>query len=443
MSGQMSEIEERELPYINHWRGLITLSPLVVFFVVYVAGSVAVGDFYKMPVAVAFLIASAWAFAVSKPKSLVRKVERFSAGAAHSNIMMMLWIFILAGGFAKSAEQIGAVEAMVNLTLNILPANMLLPGVFLAACLISLSIGTSVGTIVALMPVAVGLAGEAGMSTAMMAGAVVGGAFFGDNLSFISDTTIAATRTQGCAMQDKFRANFRIVFPAALCVLVGYGIIGFEQPNTSHLPHTDYWLVLPYLLVLVCALCGMNVMRVLFLGIAATCITSLFRPGVSLMDWAGAVGTGITGMGELIIVTLLAAGMLEIIRYNGGLSYIISHLARGIRGRRSAELSIGLMTATANLCTANNTVAIVAVGNIARRLAKRYHIAPARASSLLDTASCVIQAVLPYGAQLLMGATLAGMSAMDIIPHLYYPYTMAICALLYIAFAGNGERKGE
>lgn len=212
MSGQMSEIEERELPYINHWRGLVTLSPLVVFFVVYVAGSVAVGDFYKMPVAVAFLIASAWAFAVSKPKSLVRKVERFSAGAAHSNIMMMLWIFILAGGFAKSAEQIGAVEAMVNLTLNILPANMLLPGVFLAACLISLSIGTSVGTIVALMPVAVGLAGEAGMSTAMMAGAVVGGAFFGDNLSFISDTTIAATRTQGCAMQDKFRANFRIVF---------------------------------------------------------------------------------------------------------------------------------------------------------------------------------------------------------------------------------------
>ena len=346
----------------------------------------------------------------------------------------MIWIFILAGAFAKGAEHIGAVEAMVKLTLNLLPANMLLPGVFLAACLISLSIGTSVGTIVALMPMAVGLAGGAGIDSAIMAGAVVGGAFFGDNLSFISDTTIAATRTQGCAMQDKFRANFRIVIPAATLALVLYGAIGWAQPSAVHVEPTNYWLVLPYLLVLVCAILGMNVMRVLFLGIAATCIAALCMEGSSFFDWANAVGSGITGMGELIIVTLLAAGMLELIRYNGGLSYIISHLCRGIRGKRSAELSIAMMAALANICTANNTVAIVAVGNIARRLAHRFGIAPARSASLLDTASCVIQAVLPYGAQLLMAATLSGLSAMAIIPHLYYPFCMAATALLFIIF---------
>lgn len=431
----MAKEIERELPYINHRRGLVTLSPLVVFFLIYVVSSILAEDFYKMPVAIAFLAASGWAFMVCKPKRFVQRVERFSAGAAHSNIMMMIWIFILAGAFAKGAEHIGAVDAMVKLTLNSLPANMLLPGVFLAACLISLSIGTSVGTIVALMPVAAGLAAGANCHAGMMAGAVVGGAFFGDNLSFISDTTIAATRTQGCAMRDKFRANFRIVLPAAISILVLYAVIGLQFENQVNYGHTQYALVIPYLLVLVCAICGMNVMKVLFLGIAATGIAVLCMPGTTLLDWAGAMGAGITGMGELIIVTLLAAGMLELIRYNGGLSYIISHMARGIRGRRSAELSIGLMASLANLCTANNTVAIVAVGNIARRIAKKYHISPARTAGLLDTFSCVIQAVIPYGAQLLAAASLAGLSAIDIIPHLYYPFAMAACTLLFIVFA--------
>ncbi len=431
----MASHRERELPYINHRRGLVTLSPLVVFFLIYVVSSLVAGDFYKMPVAIAFLAASGWAFMVCKPKRFVQRVERFSAGAAHSNIMMMIWIFILAGAFAKGAEHIGAVDAMVKLTLNLLPANMLLPGVFLAACLISLSIGTSVGTIVALMPVAAGLAAGADCHAGMMAGAVVGGAFFGDNLSFISDTTIAATRTQGCAMQDKFRANFRIVLPAAIGILVLYGIIGWNQLGHATPAHSNYALVIPYLLVLVCAICGMNVMKVLFLGIAATGIAVLCMPSITLLDWAGAMGAGITGMGELIIVTLLAAGMLELIRYNGGLSYIISHLSRRIRGRRSAELCIGLMASLANLCTANNTVAIVAVGNIARRIAKKHGVPPARTASLLDTFSCLIQAAIPYGAQLLAAASLAGLTALDIIPHLYYPFAMGACALVFILFA--------
>lgn len=428
----MAKHTEKELPWLNHARGIMTLSPLLVFFIVYVVSSLCAGDFYKMPVAVAFLAATAWAFIVCKPGSFSRKTERFSAGAAHSNIMMMIWIFILAGAFAQSAKYTGAVDAMVNMTLYLLPANMLLPGVFLAACLISLSIGTSVGTIVALMPVAAGLAAGVGASPAIMAGAVVGGAFFGDNLSFISDTTIAATRTQGCAMRDKFRANFAIVLPAAIIVFIIYTILGWEQASTTHTMPENGWLILPYLLVLVCALCGMNVMRVLFLGIAATGISSLCLAGTNIMDWASAMGTGITGMGELIIVTLLAAGVLELIRYNGGLTYIITHLCHHIHGRRGAELGIGIMTSLANFCTANNTVAIVAVGDIARRVAERYGVPPTRAASLLDTFSCVTQAIIPYGAQLLMGATLAGISAMHIIPYLFYPFCMCACSLLFI-----------
>lgn len=430
----MAKKQDNELPYLNHLRGLLTLSPMVVFFLVYVISSVSAGDFYKMPVTVAFLAATVWAFVVCRPSSLARKTEQFSKGAAHSNIMMMIWIFILAGAFAQSAKYTGAVDAMVNLTLYALPANMLLPGVFLAACLISLSIGTSVGTIVALMPVAAGLATGAGSSVALMAGAVVGGAFFGDNLSFISDTTIAATRTQGCAMKDKFRANFRIVLPAAIIVFIGYSVQGWNQSVAVHSMPESPWLVLPYLLVLICAVCGMNVMRVLILGLAGTGGAALCRQSTNLMDWAGAMGNGITGMGELIIVTLLAAGVLELIRYNGGLTYIITHLCRHIRSRRGAELGLGVMTLLANFCTANNTVAIVAVGNIARHVAQRYGVSPIRSASLLDTFSCVAQSIIPYGAQLLMGAALAGISTLQIIPYLFYPFCMCASALLFIAF---------
>lgn len=424
---------------MNHRRGILTLSPLIVFFLVYVVSSVTAGDFYKMPVTVAFIAAAVWAFAVCRPTALQRKTEQFSRGAAHSNIMMMIWIFILAGAFAQSAKYTGAVDAMVSLTLYVLPADMLLPGVFLAACLISLSIGTSVGTIVALMPVAAGLATASDTLPALMAGAVVGGAFFGDNLSFISDTTIAATRTQGCGMQDKFRANVRIVLPAAISVFLLYCLIGQNRSDLPHALPENAWLVLPYLVVLVCAICGMNVMRVLILGIGGTGLAAICLPHTGIMDWAAALGTGITGMGELIIVTLLAAGVLELIRYNGGLTYIITHLCRHIHGRRGAELGIGLMTTLANFCTANNTVAIVAVGNIARRIAKRYGVAPARAAGLLDTFSCVAQAIIPYGAQLLMGAALAGLNSLQIIPYLFYPFCMGICALLFIVLSRKPE----
>ena len=431
---------DKHLNIISHGRGLRILSPLFVFFLLYVTTSVIVGDFYKMPVTVAFMAACAWAFVVCRPRSFSERIERFSRGAAHSNIMMMVWIFVLAGAFAQGAKQIGAIDATVNLTLSLLPANMVLAGVFLATCIISLSIGTSVGTIVALMPVAVGLADKAGASLTLMAGAVIGGAFFGDNLSFISDTTIAATRTQGCAMQDKFKANFRIVLPAAIVVLVLYVVLGWNLAPVVIDQSTQWLKVVPYFIVLITALFGVNVMKVLILGIISTGIVVLTDGHTTVMDWVTAMGNGMTGMGELIIVTLLAAGMLELIRYNGGLAYIVEHLTSRISGRRGAEFSIATMAALANFCTANNTVAIVAVGNIARNVAQKYGISAPRSASLLDTASCVVQGILPYGAQLLMGSALAGLTAFSIIPCLFYPFVMAISASIFIIF-GLAEKK--
>lgn len=431
----------KELPVNSHRRGLLTLSPLAVFFLLYLLTAVLAGDFYKMPVTVAFAAACAWAFVVCRPTSPERRLERFSAGAGDSNIALMIWIFVLAGAFAESAKYIGAVDATVNMTLAVLPSNMLMPGIFMAACLISLSIGTSVGTIVALMPVAAGLAGSAGVSPAMMAGAVIGGAFFGDNLSFISDTTIVATRTQGCRMSDKFRANFRIVLPAALLVLASYVVLGWEFAIPVHGGDFSWWRVLPYMVVLVSAIAGVNVVLVLILGIQCTGIVALTADGLNMPDWVNAMGKGITGMGELIIVTLLAGGMLELIRYNGGLSYVVHHLTKHVRSRRGGELCIALMAAFANLCTANNTVAILSVGRIAAHLASRFGIPAPRSASLLDTFSCVVQGMLPYGAQLLMGAALAGIASVSIIPYLYYPMVVGVVALLVIAFSQH-EKSG-
>lgn len=416
---------------IPHSRGLWILSPLAVFFVVYVGVSLVVDDFYKMPVSVAFAAASAWALAFFRGVSFTRKTDIFSRGAAHRNIMMMIWIFLMAGAFARSAHEIGSVDAVVNLTLHYMPPGMLPAGLFLAACLISLSIGTSVGTIAALMPVAVGLAEKSSLPLSLVAGIVVGGAFFGDNLSFISDTTIAATRTQGCSMQSKFRANFLIVLPAALAALGLYAAIGVGQTAAVDTAPVEWLRVLPYLVVLVPAIAGVHVLPVLFMGVLCTGVLSVLQGG-GLFGWCGALGQGMQSMGELIIVTLLAGGLLGLIRHFGGIAYVVGVLSRRMRGQRSAELGIALMVAVANLCTANNTVAILTVGDIARHVSERFGISPARAASLLDTFSCMVQGLLPYGAQLLMGAQLARVSATDIIPYLYYPMLVGACALCFI-----------
>ena len=415
----------------KHKGGWWSLSPLAVFLCLYLITSLLVNDFYKMPITVAFLLSSCYAIAITRGLKLEQRVYQFSVGAGNKNILLMIWIFVLAGAFAQSAKQMGAIDATVNLTLHILPDNLLLAGIFIAACFISLSIGTSVGTIVALTPVAVGLAEKTGIDLPYMVAIVVGGSFFGDNLSFISDTTIASTKTQDCVMRDKFKVNFMIVVPAALIVLGIYIFQGLSLSAAPQIQEIEWIKVIPYLIVLGTAIAGMNVMSVLLLGIFSTGIIGLFT-GMGFFDWFGAMGTGITGMGELIIITLLAGGMLETIRYNGGIDFIIARLTRHVTGKRGAELSIAALVSVANLCTANNTIAIITTGPIAKDIAKRFHLDRRKTASILDTFSCLIQGIIPYGAQMLIAAGLAGISPLGIIGNLYYPFCMGACAILAI-----------
>ena len=417
----------------NSKGNLAALIPLVVFLGVYLLGSILANDFYKIPIVVAAMIASIVAVAMTRKQSLAERIGHYSKGATDVNIMLMIWIFVLAGAFAASTKQMGAVDATVALTLRIVPEEFLPAGIFLAACFTSISIGTSVGTIVALTPIASTLAEQTGGNVAWIVAIVVGGALFGDNLSFISDTTIAATRTQGCSMRDKFRTNVLIVAPAALITLLVYF---FSQAQSfQYTPAaTDvvWYTILPYLLVLVSAIMGMNVLVVLVLGILSSGVIGLLSGKMNLLDWFSTMGEGIGSMGELIIITMMAGGMLEMIRINGGIDYIISRLSSRIRSRRGAELSIAGLVIFADVCTANNIVAIISVGSIVREIAQKFGISARRAASLLDTFSCFIQGILPYGAQLLMAAGLASISPVEIISHLYYPMIMGGCALLAI-----------
>ena len=402
--------------------------------VVYLVGSLIAGDFYELPLTVAFLIASAYAIGITPKIKLRERINIFSRGAGDENIMLMIWIFVLAGAFATTASKMGAIDATVNLTLRLLPASMLLPGLFLAACFISLSIGTSVGTVVALTPVAVGIAEQTGSSLAMIVALVVGGAFFGDNLSFISDTTIVATQTQGCKMNDKFKANIWLAAPAAILVLVAYIFIGQGVQVPEYLPELEWYKVIPYVAVLVMAIVGVNVLIVLFIGILLAGIIGIATGSFDTIGWMGAMGNGIMGMSELIIVTLLAGGMLALIRHNGGIEYLIHALTKRIRGKRGAKCTIALLVILADMCTANNTIALVTVGPMAKEIADKYGIDKRISASLLDTFSCFTQGFLPYGAQLLMAAGLAQITPFEITAYLYYPLALGLMAVLGIVF---------
>lgn len=418
--------------HISNRKGLFALSPLMVFVVVYLATSIAAGDFYKIPLSVAFLIASVYAIAISGGKTLAKRIDHYSRGASTSNLLLMLWIFVLAGAFANSAKEMGCIDATVNLTLSLLPANMILPGLFLASCFISLSVGTSVGTIVALVPISTGLAASTGANTAILAAVVVGGAFFGDNLSFISDTTIVATQSQQCRLSDKFRVNLYLALPAALIILVIYFFMNAGIKSPSNVLEVEFLKVAPYLVVLVVAILGMNVMAVLSIGLILTGAIGLLCGSYSLFDWFSAMGTGITNMGELIIITMMAGGLLEIIRINGGIDYLIEKLTSHVSGKRGAELSIAALVSLVNVCTANNTVAILTVGEISKRIGDRFGLDNRKCASILDTFSCCVQGVLPYGAQVLMAAGLSKANPMEIIPYLYYPMALGVMALLSV-----------
>lgn len=417
---------------MSNKKGFIALSPLMVFIVLYLVTSIIARDFYKVPITVAFMISSIFAVAISGNQPLQKRIETFSRGAGTGNLMLMLWIFVMAGAFANSAKLMGSIDATVNLTLTLLPAELLLAGLFLAACFISLSIGTSVGTIVALVPIAAGIAQSTGTPNAMMTAVVVGGAFFGDNLSFISDTTIAATQTQGCRLSDKFRVNFYIAAPAALIILGIYSLMGTSMHSPSNIPQIELLKVVPYLVVLITAIFGMNVMAVLTLGLILTGIIGMLNGSYDVYGWFKAMGDGILGMGELIIITMMAGGLLEIVRKNGGIDFIIQKLTTHVSSKRGAEFSIAALVTLTNICTANNTVAIITVGGIAKQIGDRFGVDNRKCASLLDTFSCFTQGIIPYGAQLLMAAGLAHLNPIDIIPFLYYPMALGISALLAI-----------
>lgn len=417
---------------VSNKQGLLALSPLILFMVLYLVTSVVAHDFYKVPITVAFMISSIYAVAVFYRTPLNSRMETFSRGAGNGNILLMLWIFVLAGAFANAAKEMGCIDATVNLTLTLLPANMLLAGLFLAACFISMSIGTSVGTVVALVPIAAGIAQSVDTSVAYTTAIVVGGAFFGDNLSFISDTTIAATSTQGCRLSDKFKVNFYIVAPAALVIFVVYMVAGRGVVAPTAIPEVNFVKVIPYVVVLITAVLGMNVMAVLTLGLALTGGIGIAMGAYDLYGWFGAMGAGITSMGELIVITMMAGGLLELVRENGGIDFILTKLSARVNGKVGAELTVAALVCLTNVCTANNTVAIVTVGGIAKQIGDRYGVDNRKCASILDTFSCFTQGLIPYGAQLLMAAGLAKVNPINIVPYLYYPMAIGLFALLAI-----------
>ena len=406
----------------------------MVFVVLYLVTSIIAGDFYKVPITVAFMAASMYAVLISGGATLHERIDIYSRGAAKGQMMLMIWIFILAGAFAHSAKVMGAIDATVNLALTLLPGNMLLAGLFLAACFISISVGTSVGTIVALTPIAAGVAQQTSTSVPLMTAVIVGGSFFGDNLSFISDTTIAATATQGCKLSDKFRVNSFIVIPAAIVILVVYLMMGTDIQSPQHIPEVAYLKVVPYLVVLLTAIMGMNVMAVLSLGTIVTGVIGMAEGAFDIFGWFNAMGNGILGMGELIIITMMAGGLLEIIKHNGGIDFIIERLTRHVSTKRGAEMTVAGLVSFVNMCTANNTVAIITVGGIAKQIADRFGVDNRKCASILDTFSCTVQGIIPYGVQILMAAGLAQLNPISIMPYLYYPFAIGIAALLSILF---------
>lgn len=429
---------------MSNKKGLLALSPLFLLIILIVAFTIySVDSSHKdtsLSLTVAFMISSIYAVAISGGMPVKKRVDTYSKGAGANNLMLMLWIYVLAGSFAASAKAMGAVDATVNLALSILPASMILPGLFLAACFISVSIGTSVGTVVALVPIAAGLAHSMDANVGMMTAIIVGGAYFGDNLSFISDTTVVATQTQNCKMSDKFKVNSMIVVPAAVLVLIAYSVMGIGLQAPTHINEVEYMKVLPYLIVLITAIAGMNVMAVLTLG---TLLCGAIGIGshligasgsYDLFGWFSAMGNGIIGMGELIIIAMMAGGMLEIIRENGGIDFIINKITAHVNSKRGAELSIAALVSMVNICTANNTVAILTVGNISKKIGDRFGVDNRKAASILDTFSCMVQGLIPYGVQMLLAAGLANLSPMDILPYLYYPLAIGVAALLAILF---------
>ena len=418
---------------MNNKGNSLALVPLAVFLVVYLGSSILAKDFYAVSIIVPFLAATLTALIMNKKEKFEKKIEIFCKGAGDVNILLMVIIFILAGAFAQVAKDMGAVDSTVNLGLSLLPSSLLIPGMFIIGCFIALSIGTSMGTIVALVPIAVGIASKTGMETALAVGSVVSGAMFGDNLSIISDTTIAATRTQGCEMKDKFKMNFIIVLPAAIITTLLFIFLSRNAGVVSLDTLTfNLFKILPYIIVIVTALLGVNVIIVLLLGILSSGLIGFIFGSFNILGFFNSISTGISGMSELIIISLLIAGTIEVIKYNGGIDFVLNKGLKNFKSKRGAEYGIATLVSLVDICTANNTVAIVTVGPIAKNISNKYELEPKRVAGIMDMFSCAFQGIIPYGAQLISAAGLAAISPFSIMKYLFYPYLMGICAIISI-----------
>lgn len=419
------------------------LLPLISFIIIYLVTSLVLNDFYKMPILVAFLFSAIIGFILYPKISFTHKTEEFSKGAGDSGIMLMILIFLLAGAFAELSKSIGAVEATINFALSYISPSLLIAGLFLTACFISLSLGTSVGTIVALAPIASGINDSIPGTLAINLAAVVGGAMFGDNLSMISDTTIAATRTQNVDMRAKFKVNFWIALPAAVITFMLYAFTN-DLPNSTT-NHYDYSIVyiLPYLFIFAAALLGMNVIWVLISGIILALLIGFFSAHLGIWEMISSINTGMASMFELSLTCIVIGGIVGLIRYYGGIDFILYHISRKIRSTRSGEFGIASLTALVNAALANNTITILIVGPLAKTIADKNNIDPRRSASILDTISCFVQGFLPYGAQMLAAMAIAGsrISPFDIMKELYYPYLLGISTIVFILI-GNRKKMG-
>lgn len=419
----------------------IALLPIGVFLIIFLGAGIVFEDFYAMPAIVAFLIALFVAFLQNKELSFNKKIEVIAKGVGEENIITMSLIFLCAGGFSGAVTAAGGVDSTVNLGLSLIPAHFAVAGLFLIGCFISVSMGTSMGTIAALAPIAVGISEKTGFALSICIGAVVCGAMFGDNLSMISDTTIAAVKTQGCEMKDKFKANFFIVLPAAIITVLIFWLatrnMSFQlEENLNY----SLWEVLPYMVVLLGALIGINVFVVLISGIVISLIVGVSMGHIALSEMFQVVGSGVTSMYDITVISIIVACIVSLVKEHGGIQFILNLIKSNINGRRGAEFGIALLALFVDACTANNTVAIVMTGPIAKEISEEFDVDPRRSASLLDMFTSVGQGIIPYGAQLLSAATLTGLTTLQIIPNLYYPLLMGVCGVLAIIFRPQSKK---
>ena len=418
------------------------LLPIGVFLVIFLGAGIVFNDFYAMPAIVAFLIALFVAFLQNRGVGFQDKMRLIAQGVGEENIITMSLVFLCAGGFSGAVTAAGGVDSTVNLGLSLIPAHFVVAGLFVIGCFISVSMGTSMGTIAALAPIAAGISEKTGFSMAVCTAAVVCGAMFGDNLSMISDTTIAAVKTQGCEMKDKFKANFLIVLPAAVATVIFFWLVtGDMSFQLKDIGDYNLLLVVPYLVVLVGALIGINVFVVLIGGIVISLIVGVGTGNILLSEMFTVVGDGVTSMYDITVISIIVACIVSLVRANGGIHYILDLIRSRIRGKRGAQAGIALLAFFVDLCTANNTVAIVMSGPIAKEISEEYGVDPKRSASLLDMFTSVGQGLIPYGAQLLSAATLTGLTPFDMLPYLVYPMLMAVCGIGAIILSGRRKKN--